>query len=193
MAIAGVLGGPPSAHRAHMRDTGGVRHHADISDLEPTYSDEALQLIARPRQLIRIAITVAAVFVVVFVLLGVFLKQSEIGTVFTVGDQIGIAGIGVFLAAGTVLFTRPRVWANAERIRVRNVFTTKTLPWGVIRGVGVSNGSAWGLLDLQDDDQISMLGLQVADGQSAVDAIKKLRRLHARSLGPAGDDAESDR
>ncbi|PRZ40670.1 PH (Pleckstrin Homology) domain-containing protein [Antricoccus suffuscus] len=164
-----------------------------MTDLDPTFSDEQMELIARPRQLTRIAIIVATICIVAFVAVGIFLKRSELGTTFTTSDQVGIAGIGLVLAAGALLFTRPRVWANSERIRVRNVFTTSTLPWGVIRDVGVSDGSAWGLLDLQDDDQISMLGLQVADGQRSVEAIKKLRRLHAAAVGPAQGETGQDR
>lgn len=173
-----------------MQDTGGVKKNVDMTDLEPAYSDEKMELIARPRKLTRTAVVVAAICVIVFVAVGIFLKHSEVGTVFTTSDQVGVAGVGLVLAAGALLFTRPRVWANAERIRVRNVFTTATLPWGVVREIGVSNGSAWGLLDLHDDDQVSMLGLQVADGQSAVEAIRKLRRLHRAAVGPA--DGETD-
>lgn len=145
-----------------------------------------MELIARPRKLILWAIIASVVLAVAFAVMGVLLKQSEAGTAFTLADQIGVGGIGVILAGGCLMFTRPRVWANSEQITVRNVFLTTTLPWGVIRDVGVSQGSAWGLLDLQDDDQLSMLGLQVADGQRAVDAMRRLRQLHAAATGSTG-------
>lgn len=146
-------------------------------------------LIAKPRKLIRWSIFAAVVLVSVFVVMGVLLEQSEAGTAFTLFDQIGIGGVGAILALGALMFTRPRVWANSEYITVRNVFTTKTLPWGVVRDVGVTQGSAWGLLDLHDDDQLSMLGLQVADGQRAVEAMKRLRQLHEQAVGPRSTDA----
>lgn len=162
---------------------------SEHASLEPSYGDDPLELIAKPRQLIRWSVIAAVVIAGTFVVMGVLLKRSEAGTVFTLSDQIGIGGVGVILAGGALMFTRPRVWANRERIVVRNVFTTKTLPWGVVRDVGVSQGSAWGLLDLQDDDQLSMLGLQVADGQRAVDAIKRLRELHDEAIAPPKDAA----
>lgn len=152
----------------------------------PDSTDEPMELIARPRKLIIWSVIASVVLVAVFVVMGVLLKQSEAGTAFTLGDQIGIGGIGFILAGGCLMFTRPRVWANSRQITVRNVFLTTTLPWGVVRDVGVSQGSAWGLLDLQDDDQLSMLGLQVADGQRAVDAMNRLRKLHTAAVGPKG-------
>lgn len=155
----------------------------------PAITDEPMELIARPRKLIIWSVIASLVLVAVFVVMGVLLKQSEAGTAFTLADQIGIGGIGFILAAGCLMFTRPRVWANSHQITVRNVFLTTTLPWGVVRDVGVSQGSAWGLLDLHDDDQLSMLGLQVSDGQRAVDAMKRLRALHAQATGGRGDRA----
>lgn len=148
-----------------------------------------MELIARPRKLTIWSIVASLILVAVFVVMGVLLKQSEAGTVFTLFDQIGIGGIGVILAGGCLMFTRPRVWANSKQITVRNVFLTTTLPWGVVREVGVTQGSAWGLLDLQDDDQLSMLGLQVADGERAVLAMRRLRQLHAQAVGTSSTDA----
>jgi len=95
----------------------------------------------------------------------------------------------VILDAGELMLTRPRVWANHRSVTVRNVFTTKTLPWGVVRDVGVSQGSSWGVLDLQDDDRLSMLGLQIADGQRAVVAMKRLRELHQSATSPPKAEA----
>lgn len=171
---------------------GGFWDNGPVSlpeSLDPSYSDEPLELISKPRKLILWSIVAAVMIVISFVVMGVLLKRSEAGTVFTLSDQIGIGGVGVILAGGALMFTRPRVWANRERIRVRNVFTTKTLPWGVVRDIGVSQGSAWALLDLQDDDQLSLLGLQVADGQRSVDAIRRLRQLHAAAVTPPQDAA----
>ncbi|GAB3301439.1 PH domain-containing protein [Epidermidibacterium keratini] len=150
-----------------------------------------LELIAKPKKLMRRAIFAATLIALTFILMGVFLQQSEAGIAFGTFDQVAIGGVGLFLAAACLLLTRPRVWANASYIRVRNVFSTKTLPWGVIRDVGVTEGSSWGLLDLQDDDQLSMLGLQVGDGQYAVAAMRRLRVLHAASSTSKGTDEQS--
>lgn len=143
-----------------------------------------MELISKPRKLIFWSIVTAVLIAATFIVTGVLLKQSEAGTIFTLSDQISIGGIGLILAGGALMFTRPRVWANASRVKVRNVFTTKVVPWGVVRDVGVSQGATWGVLNLQDDDRISMLGLQVADGERAVAAMRRLRELHASVVEP---------
>lgn len=162
-----------------------MKYRADNTDLDPQFSDAELELISKPRKLTKISVIIATILVVVFVVVGVLLKKSEAGVVFTTGDQVGIAGIGFILAFGSLLFTWPRVWANSERVRVRNIFSTKNVPWGVVRGVGVTSGAAWAVLDLHDDDQVAMLGLQVGDGEYALAAMKRLRQLHQQATGPA--------
>lgn len=152
---------------------------ADLPDIDQTAGGGEFELISRPRKLSRLAIIVAIVFVAVFVAVGVFLKKSEAGVNFTTADQVSIAGIGFILAGLSLLFTRPRVWANARYVKVRNVFTGATLPWEVVREISVPGGSAWAVLDLQDDDQVAILGLQSNDGPAAVEAIRRLRALHA--------------
>ncbi|MEO6956031.1 MAG: hypothetical protein ABI137_04740, partial [Antricoccus sp.] len=81
--------------------------------MDPQFSDAELELISKPRKLTKISVVIATILVVVFVVVGVLLKKSEAGVVFTTGDQVGIAGIGFILAFGTLLFTWPRVWANS--------------------------------------------------------------------------------
>ncbi|WP_374314977.1 PH domain-containing protein [Streptomyces sp. XM4011] len=56
------------------------------------------------------------------------------------GDQFAMIGLGVFGALGFLLFTRPRVVADAKGVRVRNVFSSYELPWEVIRGVRFDRG-----------------------------------------------------
>jgi hypothetical protein len=40
-------------------------------------------------------------------------------------------------------------------VRVQNIFTTKDVPWEVVRAVSFRDGSPWAVLELADDDQIS--------------------------------------
>jgi Bacterial PH domain len=75
--------------------------------------------------------------------------------------------------------TRPRVEADAEGIRVRNLLGSYELPWAVVRAVRFGRGAPWATLDLRDDDVVAVMAVQAVDKQYAVDAVRGLRALHA--------------
>jgi hypothetical protein len=81
-------------------------------------------------------------------------------------------------------FTRVRVYADEAGVRVRNYVGEKAVPWPVVAGVRMDDGSPWASLDLQDDDTIALLAVQANDGRYAVEAVLELRRLLAASRQP---------
>ena len=141
-------------------------------------------LVIRPRKLIRICAGLA-----VFVLVGFGIVAYALGRTgasgngaqgqitFRLPDQLALFGIGVLLAAALLAFTRARVEADAAGIRVRNVVGETTLPWQVVRGVRLDEGSSWASLDLHDDDTVALLAVQANDGELAVQAVLDLRAL----------------
>jgi len=132
---------------------------------------------AVPRRTRLVCVVMAVLLVAVFTAIGVLLKQSEAGTTFHTSDQVAMIGMGVLLAAGVLLFTRPRVDADAERIVVRNIAQTHTLRWEVVEGITFADGAPWPTLQLHDDETISVLAIQAVDKQRAVDAVEGLRSL----------------
>ncbi|WP_432905959.1 PH domain-containing protein [Micromonospora matsumotoense] len=102
------------------------------------------------------------------------------------GDQFAMVGLGVLGALGLLLFTRPRVEADARGVRVRNVIGAYELPWEVVRGVRFDRGAPWASLELHDDDLLPMVALQAADKEIAVDGVRALRRLHQAHLARLG-------
>ena len=94
------------------------------------------------------------------------------------GDQTAMIGLGVLIGLGILAFTRPRVRADADGIKVRNVVGTFDLPWSVVRAVRFDRNSPWASLELHDDDTISLHALQAADKEYAVDGVRALRALH---------------
>lgn len=129
----------------------------------------------------RLLLVVLAV-VVLAVMIGVALSlPSTTNTVVNYGvvDQIGIAGIGVLLAVGIVLLGRFRVDADADGVRVHNLLVHHDYPWQAVREVRFDRKSSWGALGLENGDEVSLLGLQAADGESTVRAVEGLRALHA--------------
>ncbi|MFR9776186.1 PH domain-containing protein [Micromonospora sp. MS34] len=144
----------------------------------------------RPRRIRLVCWASAVALVVVFSAVATSLRGSlgdGYGT-FQRGDQLAMVGLGVFGALGILLFTRPRVVADAKGVRVRNVIGSYELPWEVIRGVRFDRGAPWASLELHDDDLLPMVALQAADKERAVEAVRALRRLHqAHPATPAAD------
>jgi hypothetical protein len=139
----------------------------------------------RPRRIRLVAGAAAVVILVLFTALSFGLKGStgENYGQFRAGDQFAMIGLGVLGALGVLLFTRPRVRADADGLRVRNVLGGYDLPWSVVRAVRFDRNSAWATLELHDDETVPVHALQAADKEYAVDGVRALRALHAAAIG----------
>ncbi|MDG4798470.1 PH domain-containing protein [Micromonospora sp. WMMD1082] len=138
----------------------------------------------RPRRIRLVCWVSAVLLVVVFAVIATTLTGptgNGYGT-FQRGDQLAMIGLGVLFALGVLLFTRPRVEADARGVRVRNVIGSYELPWDVVRGIRFDRGAPWAALELHDDDLLPVVALQAADEQLAVDGVRALRRLHQAHL-----------
>ena len=98
------------------------------------------------------------------------------------GDQAAMIGLGVLIGLGFLAFTRPRVWADADGVRIRNVVGGYRLPWSVVRAVRFDRSAAWATLELMDDDVVSVHALQATDKDYAVDGVRALRALHSAAV-----------
>ena len=140
------------------------------------------QVVARPRRLTRVCWGLAAVIALVFAVLGQALRGGPEGAAqFQLADQIAMTMLGLVVGGSALLLTRPRVVADANGIRVRNVLGFTYLPWEVVEAVRLDDGASWASLDLHDDDTVALLALQTNDGEQTVDAVLSLRRLLAAS------------
>jgi hypothetical protein len=139
----------------------------------------------RPRRIRVVAGVAAAVILVLFTALSFGLKGSTGAGYgqFRAGDQLAMIGLGVLGALGALLFTRPRVSADAEGVRIRNVVGGYELPWSVVRAVRFDRNSAWASLDLHDDETVPVHALQAADRDYAVAGVRALRALHSAAVG----------
>ncbi|MGC5032052.1 PH domain-containing protein [Micromonospora sp. DT229] len=162
---------------------------AGTADPQPVTGGESVRL--RPRRIRVVCWVSAVVLVVVFALIATTLTGptgNGFGT-FQRGDQFAMIGLGVIFALGTLLFTRPRVDADARGVRVRNIIGSYELPWEVVRGIRFDRGAPWAALELYDDDLLPMVALQAADKQLAVDGVRALRRLHQAHLAALAQGA----
>jgi len=136
----------------------------------------------RPRKIRWVAASAAGAVVVLFTALSFGLHGStgfDNSGSFERGDQSAMIGLGVLIGLGLLAFTRPRVRADADHIKIRNVVGGYDLPWSVVRAVRFDRNSPWATLDLLDDEQVSVHALQAADKEYAVEAVRALRALHA--------------
>jgi hypothetical protein len=152
-------------------------------------------VVARPRRARVVAYVLALVVVVVFVLiaLGLHGKTGDGPGYFQRGDQAAMIGLGLCAAAGILLMTRPRVEADEQGVRVRNIIGGYDLPWDAVRAVTFGRGAPWLTLDLHDDERVAVMAVQMADKDHAVRAARALRALHTASVTAAGGRASADR
>jgi hypothetical protein len=149
----------------------------------PEASTSGSTVVARPRKVLIAAWVGAVLTVGLFTVIAVVLRSSQTGVYFRFADQVALVLLGLFIAGGLLLLARPRVRADAEGIEVRNIFVTRRVPWTLVERVAFPDGASWARLDLPDDEYLAVLAIQAVDGQRAVDAIRRIRALHARARG----------
>lgn len=137
---------------------------------------------SRPVRLARVCWGVAGLVMVVFTAVAVALGTATSGdAAFRLGDQIAMVVLGALIAGAVLGFTRPRVHADLDGVRIRNVLGEKLVPWQVVRAVRLDDGAPWASLDLQDDDTLALFAIQSNDGDRAVEAVLGMRALLAAS------------
>ena len=142
---------------------------------------------ARPVRLGRVAVVIAVVVVAMFTVIALLLgNTASEGVEFGVGDQVAMIVLGLIVAAGVLLIARPAVSADVDGLRVRNIWTTKDVPWEVVRQVSFPDGSPWAMLELADDERLAILAVQASDGPRAVAAVRGLRTLQSRHAAGEG-------
>lgn len=131
-------------------------------------------------------IAAGAVFVICIAVSTALTGHTEGGGVFHRSDQVAMVILGALIGAGIMCFARPRVRADERGIRVRNIIGGYELPWEVVRAVRFSRHSPWASLELADDDEVTLMAIQAADKEYALEAVRALRRLLAVHGGAAG-------
>ena len=144
-------------------------------------------VVLRPRKIRYVCWVAALAVVVLFTVISFGLSGATGGGFgqFRPGDQGAMIGLGVLCGLGVLAFTRPRVWADADGIRVRNVIGGYQLPWSVVRGVRFDRHSPWAMLELQDDEVVPVHALQATDKEYAVEGVRALRTLHRAAVDAA--------
>ena len=78
-----------------------------------------------------------------------------------------------------------RVTAYPDRLQVRNVFKSYTLPWSEVTALRFKPGDAWLQLFDADGNRLGILAVQAAEGVRASKAAKELAAVaRERGAGP---------
>jgi len=137
---------------------------------------------ARPVRTTKIAISCAAVVVIVFTVTAIVMPHANAGAHFSWKDQLSTGILGLILAGFILVLTRPRMRADDAGVHIRNHWGPyKTIPWDVIVGVEFPKGRHFARLVLPADETIALLAVQRADRERSVAAMRELRELLARA------------
>ncbi len=136
-------------------------------------------VLARPVRSARIAVIVAAVVAVAFVIIAVILKHTTDGVNFTDADQFGLGGSGLLVAVGILSLTRPRVRADSTGVDTRGYFGGyRHVEWDLINAVDFPSKARFARLVLPGDEYIALYAIQRGDGERSVAVMQALRALH---------------
>jgi PH (Pleckstrin Homology) domain-containing protein len=142
--------------------------------------DEPLDV--RPRVMSRIAYCSAAFVLVAFVVTAAVMPHAASGAHFGVKDQAATAVIGVILAGLLLMPSRPRLHADRDGLRLRNFLGGwRTVPWDVVLAVEFPAKVRFARLVLPADETLAVYAVQRLDKQQAIEAMRRLRALHAAS------------
>lgn len=133
----------------------------------------------RPRSM-RLAACVAAAVISVAGIVVSTLNNRSAGAYMRAADQVAWAGLALFIAAGILLLTRPRVRVGPIGIQVRNILADRLIPWPDVVDVSFPPGKRWARVDLEAHEYVPMVAIQSADRDGAVAAMDTLRELMAR-------------
>lgn len=124
----------------------------------------------------------------VMVVVAVLLRSVPTGVYFRFADQVALVLIGLLMALGMLLLAMPKVVADADGVRVRNVLITRELGWDQVLEISFPDGAPWPRLELADDEYLPVLAIQAVDKARAVTAIRALRALHAEHTESNSND-----
>lgn len=82
------------------------------------------------------------------------------------GDRIATIAFGVAMAAFLARYATLAAIPRPEGLRIRNLFTSRTVPWDEVLGLRWPDGDPWATLDLTDGESVSVMAIQRADAEA---------------------------
>ena len=139
-----------------------------------------VELEVRPRRIRWIAWLLAVLLFAFFATGALLVYVRSAGFNFRPADQVAMVVLGLILAGGALLFTRPRLRAGRGGVEVRATILTRRVAWDDVLAVSFPDGAQFARLDLPDDEYLVVAAIQAVDKEHAARGIGSLRELHAR-------------
>lgn len=144
------------------------------------------EVTARPIRTARIANAAAVIVVIVFVVVALLERRDNAGAHFGHLDQWFTVLVGLVIAAGLRLPTRPRLRADLDGVRTRGYLGDyRTIPWAAVVAVEFPRKNRFARLRLPADESLAIYAVQRMDRDDAVRAMQGLRELFAITHGEA--------
>jgi hypothetical protein len=135
---------------------------------------------ARPIVLSRIAWSCAVLVLIVFTVVAFVMTRDNAGATFVPKDQVGTVVLGVIIAAGFWLLSRPRLIADQTSVRMRSFAGNyRTVPWAVVARVEFPSNSRFARLVLPGEEILALYAVQRLDKDRSVEVMRELRALFA--------------
>ena len=131
----------------------------------------------RPRRGRAVAMTMAALSVVIFTGFALLAPSPEEGGRFAVGDRIMMVLLGLVIAAFLWRYTAIKAVPDERGIAVRNLLLSRRVEWDEVEAVRFHGGAAWPVLALHDGYEVAVMAVQKADGGSASGEATRLASL----------------
>ena len=139
-----------------------------------------VELEVRPRRIRWVAWLIAVLLVAFFTTGAMLVYVRSAGFNFRPADQVAMVVLGLLLAGGALLFTRPRLRAGRGGVEVRATILTRRVAWDDVLAVSFPDGAQFARLELPDDEYLVVSAIQAVDKNHAAHAVRSLRGLHAR-------------
>lgn len=139
-----------------------------------------VELELRPLRIRWVAWILAVVLFAFFAIGALLVYVQSAGFNFRPADQVAMVVLGLILAGGALLFTRPRLRAGRGGVEVRATILTRRVAWADVVAVSFPDGAQFARLDLPDDEYLVVSAIQAVDKERAARGIARLRELHAR-------------
>jgi hypothetical protein len=139
-----------------------------------------VELELHPKRIRWVAWVLAVLLFAFFATGALLVYVKSAGFNFRPADQVAMVVLGLLLAGGALLFTRPRLRAGRGGVEVRATILTRRVAWEDIVAVSFPDGAQFARLDLPDDEYLVVSAIQAVDREHAAHGIRSLRALHTR-------------